>query len=188
MYHSENASRADNQQERLITIGWIVGFVDGEGCFSVGLVKQRDRQEKDRIRRGYKTGYQAFCEFAVTQGEKSLPSLKALEKFFGVGKVYINKRYDNHKEHMYRYCVRKREDLIRVIIPFFKQYPLRTAKKDDFEKFATCASMMERHEHLSNEGMIKIATIVSSMNRKKSREDVIRILRCHTPTPQLTLG
>ena len=28
---SENLSDADNQQERLIKIGWIVGFVDGEG-------------------------------------------------------------------------------------------------------------------------------------------------------------
>ena len=184
MQHSKNTSRADNQPERLITIGWIVGFVDGEGCFSIGLVKQRDRQEKDRIRRGYKTGYQAFCEFAVTQGEKSLSSLKVLKEFFGVGEIYINKRYDNHKEHLYRYCVRKRADLIRVIIPFFQQYSLKTAKKQDFEKFAQCAFMMENGQHLTHEGMIDIATIVSSMNRKKPREDVIRILRCHTPTPQ----
>jgi hypothetical protein len=31
-------TKADNQQERLI--GWITGFVDGEGCFSIGFVKQ----------------------------------------------------------------------------------------------------------------------------------------------------
>jgi hypothetical protein len=30
---SDKSSAADNQQERLIKIGWIVGFVDGEGCF-----------------------------------------------------------------------------------------------------------------------------------------------------------
>lgn len=31
---------ADNQQERL-DAKWIIGFVDGEGCFYVGLNKQQ---------------------------------------------------------------------------------------------------------------------------------------------------
>ena len=31
MNYSNKASRAENQQERLIKIGWVVGFVDGEG-------------------------------------------------------------------------------------------------------------------------------------------------------------
>ena len=73
MNHGKNTTRADNQQERLIKIGWITGFVDGEGCFSIGFIKQHDRQGKDRLRRGYKIGYQVTHEFAVTQGEKSLP-------------------------------------------------------------------------------------------------------------------
>lgn len=63
---SKNASRADNQQERSIKIGWIIGFTDGEGCFSVGFIKQNDRVINNRIRRGYKVGYQTFHEFAIT--------------------------------------------------------------------------------------------------------------------------
>src|SRR3989338_7093384 len=83
---SNKASRAENQQERLIKIGWIVGFVDGEGCFSLGFVKQSNRQEKDRVRKGYKTGCQVFYEFAVTQGESSLESLQALKDFLVSGR------------------------------------------------------------------------------------------------------
>lgn len=30
---------ADNQQERLRFTGWVVGFIDGEGCFSVTIQK-----------------------------------------------------------------------------------------------------------------------------------------------------
>ena len=89
-------------------IGWVVGFVDGEGCFSINFVRQSDRKEKNRIRRGYRTGYQIFYEFSVTQGESSIESLKKIKDFFGVGNLYINKRYDNHKEHLYRYTVRKK--------------------------------------------------------------------------------
>ncbi len=55
---SKKVSHAENEQERLIKIGWILGFVDGEGCFSINFVKQPERKEKARIRRGYKTGYQ----------------------------------------------------------------------------------------------------------------------------------
>ena len=37
---SDNPNGADNQQERLIELGWVLGFVDGEGCFSIGFVRQ----------------------------------------------------------------------------------------------------------------------------------------------------
>src|SRR3984957_4156866 len=113
-YGSDNSSAAENQQERLIKIGWITGFVDGEGCFSINFIRQPHRYN----RRGYKTGFQVAHEFAVTQGAKSLGCLHDLMEFFGVGDVYINRRYDNHKEHVHRYCVRKRSDLVQTIVPF----------------------------------------------------------------------
>lgn len=167
-----------------MTIGWIVGFTDGEGCFSLGFVKQRDRKERHRIRRGYKTGYQIFHEFAVTQGESSLQSLQQLKSFFKVGALYPNKRYDNHKEHLYRYTVRKRDDLIRIIIPFFQRHRLRTAKRKNFELFARCLRAIVRNEHLSKEGAIKIARISQQMNHKKDRSNLIKILRNHTSDKQ----
>ena len=74
MLTSNNATSADNQQERLIKLGWIIGFVEGEGCFSIGVIKQFDRGEKNRIRRGYKLGMQITHEFVVTQSVKSKKS------------------------------------------------------------------------------------------------------------------
>jgi len=69
---SDNPTDAENQQERLIKIGWIIGFVDGEGCFSINFIRQPHRLN----RRGYKTGFQVAHEFAVTQGEKSLTIIR----------------------------------------------------------------------------------------------------------------
>ena len=76
---------AGNQQERLVRIGWVVGFVEGEGCFSIGFVRQPDRE----TRRGYRTGYQVSHEFAVTQGARSVKALSELLQFFGVGQILI---------------------------------------------------------------------------------------------------
>lgn len=184
MTYGNNATRADNQQERLIKIGWIVGFVDGEGCFSIGFVKQPDRQETTRVRRGYRTGYQVAHEFAVVQGARSLQSLRTLKTFFGVGDIYINHRYDNHKEHLYRYSVTRRVDLLQVIIPFFERYQLRTSKKNDFRLFVKCVRLMQRQKHRTIEGVIRIALLTEQMNHRKSRSELIRILRDQTPTSQ----
>ena len=168
---------ADNQQERLILLGWVTGFVDGEGCFSIGFVRQPSRP--GRI--GYKTGYQVTHEFAVTQGAKSIDCLHAIRDFFQVGQVIVNKRYDNHKEHLYRYVVRKRSELLDVVIPFFRQYPLRTSKRSDFEKFARCAELIATGHHLTPSGLIDLIEIAQTMNRQKLRPELIRILRDQTP-------
>ena len=168
---------AENQQERLIRLGWVIGFVDGEGCFSIGFIRQNDRVG----RKGYKTGYQVSHEFAVTQGEKSLEALHELKDFFKVGQVIINRRYDNHKEHLHRYVVRRRKDLLEVIIPFFKENKLHSSKRLDFEKFAQCVEMIDKGYHLSSNGLIDIANITQTMNRQKPRQELIRILRDHTP-------
>ena len=64
VYHGDNVTSAENQQERLIEFrGWVIGFVDGEGCFSIGFVRQPSRPN----RVGYKTGVQVTRGFTVTQ-------------------------------------------------------------------------------------------------------------------------
>ena len=55
-YGSENSSAADNQQERLIKIGWITGLIDGEGCFSINLIRQPHRHESARLQNRLPSG------------------------------------------------------------------------------------------------------------------------------------
>ena len=169
---------AENQQERLIEFrGWVIGFVDGEGCFSIGLVRQSDRPG----RRGYTTGYQVSHDFVVTQGASSVGCLHEIREFFGVGEVYVNRRHDNHREHLHRYSVCRRQDLLERIIPFFRDHPLRTAKRGDFEKFATCVELMAVDHHKTHSGLADIVEIMQTMNRRKPRHELIRILRDYTP-------
>jgi hypothetical protein len=179
MDHSpcDNARGADNQQERLILLGWITGFVDGEGCFSIGIIRQpcRSADHVDRLR------YQVTHEFAVTQGAKSISSLHELYCYFRVGQIVGNPRYDNHKEHLYRNVVRRRTDLLETIIPFFEKNPLRTSKRHDFQKFARCVRLIQGGHHLTADGLADVLEVMQTMNRRKSRLDLIRILRDYTP-------
>ncbi len=147
-----------NQQERLEIDNWIVGFTDGEGCFSVSLFRNKTTA----------LGWQVFPEFVITQGRKSLPVLTHIQNRFGCGNIYENKRYDNHTEHLYRYCVRSLHDLNHVVIPFFEKHELRTAKRNDFLLFAEIVSMMNEGLHRTPEGLQSIAYIIERMNRKKA--------------------
>ena len=153
---SKKSIGADNQQERLRIVDWIVGFTDGEGCFSVSIIKNSTT----------KSGWQIFPEFVITQGAKSESVLKDIQKFFKCGKIYVNQRHDNHKENLCRYCVRSIHEISEIIIPFFKENPLMTAKRYDFAKFVKVISWIVQGKHLKRRGMIKIAKVIQQMNRK----------------------
>jgi len=155
---SKNQTRADNQQGRLDP-WWIAGFVDGEGCFSVSIFKNATS----------KSGVQVFPEFVVTQGAKSVAALEALQQFFNCGKLYKNNRSDNHREPLYRYCVRASQDLRQKIIPFFEKYPLQTAKQQDFLVFCQVVKAIEKREHLNVEGLARIRMLAATTNRRKTR-------------------
>ena len=156
---SKNVVGADNQQERLKIAYWIVGFTDGEGCFSIAVIKNKTT----------KFGKQIFPEFVITQGKKSLMALEKIKEFFDCGNIFINKRYDNHNENLYRYCVRSLHDLDQKIIPFFKKYQLRTSKQNDFLIFEKAIKLMIEKEHLTIKGRKKILSLISKMNHKKQR-------------------
>jgi hypothetical protein len=154
---SENPSGADNQQERPGFAEWIVGFVDGEGCFSVPIFKNGSTR----------LGWQVQPSFTVVQGEKSLRALERLKQYFECGHVGLQARHDNHHERLCRYTVRRLSDLSQVITPFFEEHPLVTAKADDFKKFAGIIRMMDQGLHLSVEGMSRIAVMTQTMNRRQ---------------------
>ena len=132
---------------------WVTGFVDGEGCFFVGINPHPEMA----------TGYQVLPEFTVVQHERDIQLLYALKKFFGCGVVRRN--------HGARMCYRVRnvKHLRERIIPFFEKYPLKSKKRLDYYKFRQVLTLMERGEHLTPEGIEKIRTIAAAMNTGRER-------------------
>src|SRR5688572_31886918 len=93
----DNPYGADNQQERPGIEQWIVGFVDGEGCFSISVV----RNEVCRL------GWQVQHEFSATQAASSRPALELLIEKFGCGSIIESPRNDNHREPLLRFSVKR---------------------------------------------------------------------------------
>ena len=132
---------------------WIVGFVDGEGCFHVGIDPHKEMT----------TGYQVLPEFTVVQHKRDIKVLHALKSYFDCGVVRTN-----HGDRM-AYRVRGIKHLIEIINPFFMIHSLKTEKNIDFKKFRHILLEMEKGNHLTSEGVEEIRRIASQMNRGRLR-------------------
>ena len=128
---------------------WITGFVDGEGCFYIGINEHVDMT----------AGYQVLPEFTVVQHERDVQVLHAFKAYFGCGVVRRN-----HGDRM-AYRVRGQTHLWERIVPFFVKHPLKTKKRMDFQKFKRVLRMMQAGEHLTPQGIEKIRDIAAKMNR-----------------------
>jgi LAGLIDADG endonuclease len=136
-----------------LDVQWITGFVDGEGCFHVGINPHDEMS----------TGFQVLPEFTVVQHERDVQVLYALKAHFGCGVVRTN-----HGDRM-AYRVRGQKHLLERIVPFFVKHPLKTGKNVDFLKFRDVLLLMEAGNHLTAEGIEQIRSIAQQMNRGRSR-------------------
>lgn len=132
---------------------WIVGFVDGEGCFHVSINPHDEMT----------IGYQVLPEFTVVQHERDVQILYALKSYFGCGVVR-----KNHGNRM-AYRVRGIAHLMERIVPFFEKHLLKTKKRIDFMKFRRILLKIQSGDHLTNEGIEEIRAIKEQMNRCKLR-------------------
>ncbi len=138
---------------------WVVGFVDGEGCFHVGIAAHREMTR----------GFQILLEFTVVQHKRDEQVLYALKDFFGCGVVR-----NNHGDRL-AFRVRKFEHLKTIIVPFFVKHALKTKKNTDFKKFCRVLQLMEKGHHLTVVGIEEIRTIADQMNVKAMKVESLTL-------------
>ncbi len=168
--NSENVTGGDYQQEtacarRELDATWVVGFVDGEGCFSVSV------HRNPHVRRTL--GWQLLPVFQVYQHEEHQDVLEDLVRFFGVGTV----RSKGPASNVMTYSVGGLRVLRGSVVPFFKEHPLRV-KDRDFQAFASIVELMLAKEHLHPEGFERVVRLAFGMNangkqRGRSLESVL---------------
>jgi hypothetical protein len=83
---------------------WLAGFVAGEGCFSISIVKDKHSKLKESVQ----------LRFLVTQHMRDEQLMINFTKFLGCGKTYPSRT-------AFDYRVNKLSDIIEKIIPFFNK-------------------------------------------------------------------
>lgn len=130
---------------------WITGFVDAEGCFYIRLYKNEKYYKN--------TGWGIQACFQINLNYKDLDLLYQIKNFFNdKGSIYTSKNS----------CIYQIRDILSItntIIPHFNNYPLITQKYNDFILFRTIINIINVNKHLTNEGLLQIVSLKSSLNK-----------------------
>lgn len=136
---------------------YIVGFVEGEGCFAITI----SRHKTKRLRKDARL----IFEIELRGDDRQI--LERLKYTWGCGLLFDLKypRY-GWKPHV-KYAVKSHRDIFRIVIPFFKKYPLQGKKRKDFEDFCKAAELIKEKRHLMKEGIEELGKIREFMNERR---------------------
>jgi hypothetical protein len=128
---------------------FITGFTDGDGCFTVKILKSK------RL----KSGWDVQLCFQITAHRKDRALLEMIRAYFGgVGSI------TKEREDTIQYRVSSIKDF-NVIINHFDNYPLLTQKQADYLLFKSIVELCIDKEHLTQDGLYKILNARASMNK-----------------------
>lgn len=137
---------------------YILGVVDGEGSFTVYI-------HNPDISKNVKRRVVVEPKFYIKLIERDKEILEAFKNYFGCGSIYFQKDTRPNHQNCYRYEVYNRQDLEKVIIPFFKKNKLKfVSKRNDFEIFCQIMEGISQGSHLKEVGLRKLFKLKQLMH------------------------
>ncbi len=152
--------------EVTISDEYLVGFVEGEGMFYIGIVPSKET----------KTGWQVIYFFKVSQNPIGKVVLEQFQKRLNCGYIKQNSQTDTSDRSL-AFVVRDLPGLQNKVVPFFEGKLL--IKRQAFEKFKQVLQIVSQKKHLTKEGITEILEIAYSMNTQKRRVTKEVILRSY---------
>jgi hypothetical protein len=125
---------------------FITGFVDAEGAFIINVIEKTDTKLKWGVR----------ASFKISLHPRDRAILEQIKLTLGVGNIYTS-------PSLVHYEVNSLKDL-NIVIDHFNNYPLITQKNIDFLLFKIAIAILNKKEHLTEEGLLNILSIKASMN------------------------
>lgn len=135
---------------------WITGFTSAEGCFLFFLFFVNIFKTNQ-----IKIGQGVQLIFKLTQHTRDKELLKLIAKYFKCGTIY------SQGENAFDFQVYKFPYIFNIIIPMFKLHPILGIQHLEFKDFCKVASLIEKGEHLTEEGLAKIILTKNNMNTKR---------------------
>jgi len=100
--------------DKKISGDYIAGFVDGEGCFSLTMRKDKEKY----------FNWKALFAIELREDDKNI--LNLIKEYFNCGSISLSSR------GMVRYQISNASDLLDIIVPFFSLHCLIGKKGSDF--------------------------------------------------------
>lgn len=153
-----------------ITPYWLLGFVEGEGYFSVSLKTHR-------------------IEFGLGQTESEIDVIKAIREFIlslpgkfritrsdtNVCILSIDKKAKNeNSKPMAKIAIHKTDFIKNVLVPFFDNLTWLSNKKLDYEDWKLILNIKIQGKHFTDEGKELISLISKGMNLNRLSTSVVK--------------
>lgn len=157
--HSTSAKAGRRDEPSKLNPDYIVGFVDGEGCFCVSVSKHKTLKRRIEVR----------PEFEIELRADDLPVLERIQNTLGCGRIY-HLKYERYgwSPHV-KYKVSSNKELMEKILPFFKKHPLQASKAKNFQIFSKVVEMVAQKQHLDYGGFEKILKLRNKMRQTNKK-------------------
>lgn len=119
----------------LLPNDYIAGLTDGEGCFS--LTYRRDVRKE---RKGSPVYFRWKALFAIVMRSDDVNLLELVRNSLSCGRISFSRTSAS-------YQVQDTNQLLSVIVPFFRRHRLFGKKHHDFELWAEAVAILAKNKH-----------------------------------------
>jgi hypothetical protein len=145
--------------------GWLSGFIDSDGSFSVQHTKLENGAKKRKI----------SCRLRIEQrmldtvtNESYLPVLYDISNFLNCSVLTRLQKSTNNEYYTLAASSRISLD---IILQYFKRYPLYSSKYLDYKDWEKIVLLIFENKHYTDEGINQTELARNSMNRQRTHFD-----------------
>ncbi len=150
--------------------GWLAGFIDAHRCFKVRYTEKRI----DEITKKILTKGRIEVRFSLEQRENLLdctrsfsyePVMLKIQSFFNINTDLRTSKHNIDKTYWIIEVTSLNK--LYLIIQYLNNFPLLTAKRNDYEDWLKVYQLIQDKKHLTEQGKLIIKEIKSSMNKNR---------------------
>ena len=145
--------------------GWLSGFTDAEGCFSV---KIENRKKAYYVRLLFildqKDGEKVLNQISSMLNANTKTKLRTVNKYI---LKLASKNHINYTNTMFRLsisCNDSKKIIVSTILDYFNKYPLKTSKSKSFQVWTDISKIILGKQPLSSEDLKLVRKLRHNMN------------------------
>ena len=150
--------------------GWLAGFIDADGGFKIRYTEKRIDEYSNKV----VTKGRIEVRFVLEQ-RQSLPYnnqtykdiMIKIQSFFDIVTELKTSRHNIDK--IYWIIEITSLNKLSFLIQYLSNYPLLTAKRNDYDDWLKVYHLMVNKNHLNEEGKLLIKNIKSNMNKNRTK-------------------
>lgn len=160
--HSTNITKLPLKNSSLSEDGWLSGFIDSDGSFSVQHTKLENGAKKRKI----------ACRLRIEQrildpitNESYESVLTNVTNFFNCSLLTRNQKSTGND---YYTLAASSKNSLKIIIDYLEKYTLFSTKYLDYKDWKLVVELILENKHYTKEGICKTDLVRSGMNRQRT--------------------